>query len=52
MKRYDNTIFQEGLEAGMEKGMEKVAKQMKFKGKPIDEVIEFTGLTKDQIEKL
>jgi len=37
---------------GMEKGMEKVAKQMKAKGKPINEIIEFTGFTKEQIDKL
>jgi len=42
----------EGIAEGMEKGMERVAKQMKLKGKSIDEIIEFTGLTKDQIDKL
>jgi len=42
----------EGIAEGMEKGMERVAKQMKLRGKSIDEIIEFTGLTKDQIDKL
>jgi len=32
--------------------MEKVARQMKLKCKAIDEIIEFTGLTKDQINNL
>ena len=42
----------EGIAEGMEKGMERVAKQMKLRGKSIEEIIEFTGLTKDQIDKL
>jgi predicted transposase/invertase (TIGR01784 family) len=29
-----------------------IAKKMKSKGKPIDEIIDFTGLTKDQVDKL
>jgi len=40
------------MEKGIEKGIEKVAKQMKIKGKSIEEIIEFTGLTIEQIEKL
>jgi len=44
--------IEEGIEEGMEKGMEKVAKHMKLKNKPLDEIIEFTGLTKEQIDKL
>jgi len=37
---------------GKAEGLEKVAKQMKIRNKPIDEIMEFTGLTKEQIEKL
>ena len=33
-------------------GKEKIAKKMKDSNKPIDEIIEFTGLTKEEIEKL
>ena len=42
----------EGEKIGLEKGMEKVALKMKKMGKPIDEIILITGLTKEQIEKL
>jgi len=34
------------------KGIEKVAKQMKLRGEPIEKIIEYTNLTKDQIERL
>jgi len=44
--------MKKGMEKGMEKGIEKVAKQMKIKRKSIEEIIEFTGLTIEQIEKL
>ncbi|MEA3446299.1 MAG: PD-(D/E)XK nuclease family transposase [Bacteroidota bacterium] len=55
-----NTAKEEGREEGREEGMEKgemkkagiIAKKMKLKGKPIEEIIEFTGLTKELIEKL
>jgi hypothetical protein len=40
------------MEKGMEKGIEKVAKQMLNENEPIDKIIKFTGLTKDQILKL
>ena len=46
----------EGMEKGMEKGrkegMEKVAKGLKAKNIPVEIVIETTGLTKEDIEKL
>ncbi len=44
--------IQNAKNKGIAEGIEKVAKQMKLKGKSIDEIIEFTGLTKDQIDKL
>ena len=47
-----NTAKEEGREEGLLIGMEKVAKQMKTKNKPIDEIIEFTGLTKEEIDNL
>jgi len=48
VKRWEKPIFEEG----MEKGIQKVAKLMKEKGKSIDEIIEFTGLSESQIEQL
>ncbi|MCF8374384.1 MAG: PD-(D/E)XK nuclease family transposase [Bacteroidales bacterium] len=53
----------EGEKIGMKKGMAKerentakekaiMAKKMKIKGIPIEEITEYTGLTKDQIQKL
>ena len=44
--------MEKGIEKGMEKGMEKVAKQMKLKNIPISEIIELTGLLKEQIDNL
>jgi len=43
-----NVAFSEGIA----EGIEKVAKQMKLKGKSIDEISDFTGLSKDQIDML
>lgn len=50
----------EGIEIGFEKGMEKgkteknieIAKKMKQSGEPIEKIIEYTNLTKEEIEKL
>lgn len=39
-------------EEGREEGIEKVAKNAKKMGKSILEIIELTGLTKEQIENL
>ncbi|MCC8467487.1 MAG: transposase [Rickettsia endosymbiont of Eriopis connexa] len=55
--------LQEGIEKGIAKGMQlQKAKDMEMKikeekitlakNKPLDEIIEFTGLTKEEIEKL
>ena len=45
-----------GLQRGMEKGVEKakieIAKKMKAKNMPIEEIVELTGLTKEEVEKL
>ena len=45
-----------GLEEGIEKGIEQekrmLAKKMKDKDMKIDEIVEITGLTKEEIEKL
>lgn len=48
--------IQEGLEEGLEKGRAEgrieVALKMKQSNLPIDMIVEMTGLTKDEIEKL
>ena len=45
-----------GLEEGIKKGIEQekrmLAKKMKDKDMKIDEIVEITGLTKEEIEKL
>ena len=45
---------EEGIEKGMEKGMEKGVKATKMilAGKSDEEIMEFTELTKEQLEKL
>ncbi len=48
----DRDVVNTAKEEGEKIGMEKVAKKMKSKGKPISEIIEFTGLTNNQIDKL
>lgn len=44
--------YDEGEKSGMKKEKVKMAKIMKVKGRPIEEIMEFTGLTKEQINKL
>ena len=44
--------MEKGMEVGMEREKENFAKLMKLKGKPIDEIMEFTGLSKEKIEAL
>lgn len=48
--------YDKGIEAGIEQGIKKekieTAKKMKAKKMMIEDIIELTGLTKDEIEKL
>ena len=44
--------FDKGLAEGKKQSLEAVAKKMKDKNVKIDEISEFTGLTKEEIEKL
>ncbi len=48
--------LKEGKKIGMEKGLKKgkiqMAKTMKKKGEPIEKILEYTGLSKEEIEKL
>ena len=41
----------EGMEKGMEKGKLEDARAMDKKGYPLDDIIEITDLTKEQLEK-
>jgi predicted transposase/invertase (TIGR01784 family) len=47
-------IRRKGLEEGLEKGREKekleIARKMKATGRPLSEIMEFTGLTEEDIE--
>jgi hypothetical protein len=56
VKRYDNTIYQEGLEVGMEKGMEKgiyeTAKNGIIAGLANDIIQTMTKLTIEEIDKI
>lgn len=52
LKNSLDTARDEGIIEGIEKGIEKVAKNALKIGKSISEIIELTGLTKEQIEKL
>ena len=48
--------FDKGMAKGLEKGIEQekrmLAKKMKDKDMQIDEIVEITGLTKEEIEKI
>ncbi|WP_395477113.1 hypothetical protein [Rickettsia endosymbiont of Pantilius tunicatus] len=46
-----NTIKKAKEESKAERSIE-IAKKMLIRGKPLDEIIEFTDLTKEEIEKL
>jgi predicted transposase/invertase (TIGR01784 family) len=58
-KAYEDGIevgVKQGIEQGKEQGSKenqlKIAKKMLNKNKPIEEIIEFTGLTKEEIENI
>ena len=40
------------MEKGVEKAKIEIAKKMKAKNMPIEEIVELTGLTKEEVEKL
>lgn len=56
IKNVVDTSREEGLKEGMEKGMEKrnieIAKELKKNSVPIEVIIQSTGLSKEEIEKL
>ncbi len=45
-------VIKKSLEDAGKQSLEKVAKQMLLKGEPIDKIIEYTGLSREEIEKL
>lgn len=46
------SILEEGLEQGLEQAARKIAANMLSKGVPVESVIEFTGLTLEQVQQL
>jgi len=44
--------WEEAENKGVEKGVVKVAKQMLIKGVPVVEIVEYTGLSEEDVEKL
>ena len=45
-------LFEDAEKHGEEKGMEKIAKQMLNNGEDIENIIKYTGLSREHIEKL
>ena len=64
LKNVVDTSFDEGIAVGKAEGIAvgkaegiaegkaAIARQMKSEGEPVEKIIRFTGLTKDEIEKL
>lgn len=54
--RSERTLLEEAHEKGIEKGIDKrnieIAKQMKANGEPTEKIIQYTNLTKEEINKL
>jgi predicted transposase/invertase (TIGR01784 family) len=52
LKNVVDTSFDEGKAEGKVEGKLEIARQMKSEGEPIEKIIRFTGLTKEEIENL
>jgi len=52
VERVIKKSMEDAEKQGMEKGMEKVARQMLSEGEDIEKIIRYTGLNKEDIEKL
>ncbi|MDR0296909.1 MAG: hypothetical protein LBH67_02955 [Rickettsia sp.] len=50
--RIEANTFKKTREEGKAEAMQAVAKTMLVKHKPLNEIVEFTDLSKEQIEKL
>ena len=44
--------LQEGIEQGIEQGVELIAKKMLVANKPVEEIMQFTGLSKERLNQL
>ena len=52
-KEYERKAgIEEGIKQGIEKEKIEIAKKMKFDNEPIEKIINYTGLTKEEIENL
>jgi predicted transposase/invertase (TIGR01784 family) len=47
-----DTCFNDGKEEGATQRAQDMARRMKARNKPLEEIVEFTGLTKEDVEKL
>ena len=52
MCEFSEALIEQGREEGIEQGVTRVAQNMLRKNTPIDMVVEFTGLPKNEVEKL
>ncbi len=52
LKNVVDTSFDEGKAEGKEERNIEIARQMKTEGEPVDKIVRFTGLSKDEIEKI
>jgi DNA repair protein RadC len=52
IKKEEKKIREEAVKIEKEKTLQKVAKTMKRKGEPIEKIMEYTGLTKKEIERI
>ena len=51
-KAIHNHGYDKGIEVGIKQGKIETAKKMRVKKMTIEEIVELTGLTKEEIEKL
>ena len=52
IKKSREEAKKEGMEKGIEKGIEKVARQMLEDGEYMEKIMKYTGLSREEIEKL
>ena len=52
LKNVIDTAYDDGLKKGRVKERAELAKVMKVNGEPIDKIMKYTGLTKDELEQL
>ena len=51
--KWDNyAIKQAAIDSGEDRASRRIAKKMKAKNKPVDEIVEFTGLTEEEVKAL